>query len=87
MIAVLLVVRILLTAYVTAASTCAEKESTSTIFLTTGIALEILIVYSLISVYTMPDTVTRVIRDYHSGEIRCTTHIEEGDTTYTYKYK
>lgn len=87
MIMTLFIVGVILTAYVIAASICAKEEPTSTLLLTIGVTLEVIIVYILISVYMMPDTVTRVIRDYHSGAIQCTTHIEEGDTTYTYKYK
>lgn len=77
----------LLTAYVIAASVYAEEKPTGGILLVAGIGLGILIIYSMISIQIMPDTVTKVIRDYHSGAIQCTTHIEEGDTTYTYKYK
>lgn len=87
MLVLLFIVGALLTIYVIAASVCADKEPTGGILLVAGIGLGILIIYSMISIQIMPDTVTKVIRDYHSGAIQCTTHIEEGDTTYTYKYK
>lgn len=77
----------LLTIYVVAASVYAEEEPTGGILLIAGTGLGVLIIYSMISIQIMPETVTKVIRDYHSGAIQCTTHIEEGDTTYTYKYK
>lgn len=87
MLVLLFIVGALLTIYVIAASAYADKDPTGDILLVAGIGVGLLIIYCLVSIRIMPDTVTKVIRDYHSGAIQCTTHIEGQDTTYTYKYK